>query len=128
MKTAITTLTLFTEDLKGSKEFYQTAFGLPVHWEDDDSAVFDFGNTLINLLKIENAPEVTAPAKIGAADAGTRALITITVDDVDADAAALAAKGIAVISGPIDRPWGVRTAAFADPNGNVWELAQPLKR
>ena len=30
------------------------------------------------------------------------------------------------VLGPIDRPWGVRTAAFADPDGYLWEIAQQL--
>ena len=29
-------------------------------------------------------------------------------------------------NGPIDRVWGMRTAAFADPDGHVWEVAQQL--
>jgi len=125
MPNAITTITLFTEDLTATKAFYLAAFGLPVHYEDEDSCVFDFGNTLVNLLKIENGPEVVAPAVLGSA-LTTRSLITITVDDVDASVEALTKKGIRVINGPVDRPWGVRTAAFQDPAGNVWELAQPI--
>ncbi len=125
MPNAITTITLFTEDLTATKAFYLAAFDLPVHYEDEDSCVFDFGNTLVNLLKIENGPEVVAPAVLGSA-LTTRSLITITVDDVDASVEALTKKGIRVINGPVDRPWGVRTAAFQDPAGNVWELAQPI--
>lgn len=43
-------ITLFTEDLAGSKSFYQDVFGLPVFFEDENSAVFKFENTVINLL------------------------------------------------------------------------------
>lgn len=39
-------ITLFVEDLDAVKEFYQRAFGLPVTFEDDDSAVSRFGETL----------------------------------------------------------------------------------
>jgi catechol 2,3-dioxygenase-like lactoylglutathione lyase family enzyme len=31
---------------------------------------------------------------------------------------------VELLNGPIDREWGVRTAAFADPDGHVWEVAQ----
>jgi uncharacterized glyoxalase superfamily protein PhnB len=31
-----------------------------------------------------------------------------------------------LLNGPIDRPWGRRTAAFADPAGHLWEVAQEL--
>jgi catechol 2,3-dioxygenase-like lactoylglutathione lyase family enzyme len=53
-------------------------------------------------------------------------LLTITVDDCDGAVAAVRAKGVEILNGPIDRPWGVRTAAFQDPDRHAWELAQPL--
>jgi catechol 2,3-dioxygenase-like lactoylglutathione lyase family enzyme len=48
------------------------------------------------------------------------------VEDVDGACTELAARGVRLLNGPIDRPWGVRTAAFADPDDHVWELAQQL--
>jgi uncharacterized glyoxalase superfamily protein PhnB len=49
--------------------------------------------------------------------------LTINVDDVDAVCAELARRGVTLLNGPVDRPWGVRTAAFRDPDGHVWEIA-----
>jgi catechol 2,3-dioxygenase-like lactoylglutathione lyase family enzyme len=120
----ISAITLFVEDLDATKEFYREVFGLPVHFEDDASAVFDFGNTLVNLLKASEAGELIEPASVAGPDAGARAQYTITVDDVDATCAELAKRGVELLNGPIDRPWGVRTAAFADPAGHVWEIAK----
>lgn len=51
----IAAITLFVEDLADSKEFYGKVFGLPVVFEDPHSAVFKFGSTLVNLLKIGRA-------------------------------------------------------------------------
>ena len=119
----ITAITLFVEDLPTTKAFYERAFGLPVHFEDDASVVFNFGNTLINLLIAGEAPELIRPAAVAPAGAGARSQLTITVDDVDATADDLRALGIQLLNGPIDRPWGIRTAAFEDPAGNVWEIA-----
>ena len=48
---------------------------------------------------------------------GSRALLTIEVDDANAVCEELAAHGVTLLNGPIDRPWGRRTAAFADPAG-----------
>jgi uncharacterized glyoxalase superfamily protein PhnB len=31
---------------------------------------------------------------------------------------------VKLLNGPMDRPWGIRTAAFADPAGHVWEIAK----
>lgn len=63
---------------------------------------------------------------MGDAEAGARAQYTLDVSDVDASAAALQAAGVELLNGPLDRPWGIRTAAFADPSGHVWEFAGPL--
>ena len=49
---------------------------------------------------------------------------TITVDDVDAMCAELAARGVKLLNGPMDRPWGIRTASFSDPGGHIWEIAK----
>ncbi|MGI8761348.1 MAG: VOC family protein [Jatrophihabitantaceae bacterium] len=57
-------------------------------------------------------------------DAGSRFQLTIEVPDVDAVCATLAARGVELLNGPIDRPWGVRTASFRDPGGHIWEIAQ----
>jgi lactoylglutathione lyase len=123
----ITAITLFADDLAAARSFYIDVLGLPVHYEDEDSCVFLFGATMINLLDTREAPDLIDPAPVGAADAGARFQLTLTVDDVDAVAARLQQRGAALLNGPLDRPWGVRTAAFADPTGTVWELAAPIR-
>jgi lactoylglutathione lyase len=118
-------ITLFVEDLTASKTFYTEVFGLKVIWEDDASAVVQMSNLIINLLRVANAPTLIEPVPV-AAPGASRALLTIEVDDADAVCAELAAHGVKLLNGPIDRPWGRRTAAFADPAGNTWEIAQIL--
>ncbi len=117
-------ITLFVGDLEAAKRFYREVFGLPVAFEDDDSAVFDFGNTIVNLLKATAAPELIEPAVVAPPEAGSRLQLTIKVDDVDATCAELASRGVALLNGPMDRPWGIRTASFRDPGGHIWEIAQ----
>lgn len=121
---AISTLTLFVEDLGATRRFYQEVLRLPVVFEDDDSTVFKIGEMLINLLKISAAGELIEPAKVGGREAGARFVITIEVEDVDAVCAELAARGVELLNGPLDRPWGVRTASFRDPGGYIWEIAR----
>ncbi len=119
----VTVITLFVDDLVQVKKFYLDVFALPVHFEDPDSVVFQFGDVLINLLSATAAPELLAPVEPGRAGVGPRFLLTITVPDVDAVAAEVVQCGATLVNGPIDRPWGVRTASFRDPAGHVWELA-----
>jgi len=120
---AIGAITLFTDDLEATKAFYQDVFGLPVHFEDDASCVFAFGGTLVNLLRAEDASELVAPAAVGAHGDGVRMQFTLEVDDVDAMCDELRRRGVDLLNGPLDRPWGVRTASFRDPAGFVWEIA-----
>jgi catechol 2,3-dioxygenase-like lactoylglutathione lyase family enzyme len=119
-------ITLFVDDLGVAKQFYQDVFGLPVYYEDENSAVFQFGGVLINLLDVAEAGALIAPATVGSSRAGAHSQLTIHVSDADAVCATLAERGIELLNGPMNRPWGIRTAAFADPSGHIWEIAQEL--
>lgn len=121
--TDVWAITLFVEDLDDTKRFYQEVFAQPVVFEDENSAAFKFGNLIVNLLVDTEAPELIGPAIVADAAAGARFQLTITVDDVDAVCAELARRGVALVNGPLDRPWGIRTACFRDPAGHVWEVA-----
>ena len=122
--TGIFAITLFVEDLQAAKQFYLRVFGLPVDYEDDNSAVFKFGDTLINLLKTSAAQQLVEPAQVASREVGPRSVFTIHVDDVDAMCAELTARGVELLNGPMNRPWGVRTASFVDPGGHIWEIAK----
>jgi catechol 2,3-dioxygenase-like lactoylglutathione lyase family enzyme len=119
-------ITVFSEDLARTAAFYRDVFGLALLFEDDTSAVFRFGATLINVLQADAAHELIEPAPVGGPDAGRRVQLTIWVVDADAVCAQLHVHGVTLLNGPVDRPWGKRTAAFADPGGHVWEVAQDI--
>jgi catechol 2,3-dioxygenase-like lactoylglutathione lyase family enzyme len=117
-------VTLFVDDIASSKAFYGKVFTAETVWEDAVSSVLRFGGLLINLLETSEAPQLVAPLPVGPSSAGARALLTIRVADVDQVCSALRGIGVELLNGPIDRPWGRRTASFADPSGHVWEIAQ----
>ncbi len=116
---------MFVADPQRSKEFYERVFDVPVAFEDANSAAFNFKHIIVNLLNVSQAPGLIGPAEV--ATSGSRMQLTIWVDDTDAVVARLAENGVELVNGPIDRPWGLRTAAFADPDGHVWEVAAPIK-
>jgi lactoylglutathione lyase len=122
----LSAITLFTDDVAAARRFYTDVFELPVHYEDDVSVVFAVGATLINLLQQDEAPELITPVPVAPAAAGARAQFTVEVADVDATCALLLTRGVELVNGPLDRPWGVRTALFADPAGHLWEIAAPI--
>jgi lactoylglutathione lyase len=122
----IEVITLFSEDLTKSIRFYKDVFGLETLYRDDVCEVMKLGNLAINVLKSANSPTLVEPARVASPGAGSALIFTIKVKDANAVCAELAAHGVTLINGPIDRPWNRRTAAFADPDGNVWEIAQEL--
>lgn len=131
MQTALSgveAITLFVEDLAETKRFYEQVLGLAAIFEDDESAAYMFGQTIINLLSSTAARELIEPGVVAAPDGGSRFQMTILVSDVDATCLALAAAGVVLLNGPLNRPWGRRTASFRDPAGNIWEIAQELPR
>jgi catechol 2,3-dioxygenase-like lactoylglutathione lyase family enzyme len=116
-------ITLFVEDPQRSKAFYERVFELSTVYEDEDAAAFKFENTIVNLLRLPAARELVAPGTVAAGGGGSSFQLTIWVDDADAVCDELARRGVALLNGPMDRPWGLRTAAFTDPDGHVWEVA-----
>jgi len=118
-------MTLLVADLGRSKQFYQDVFGLTAQYEDADSVMFRFKDMYVFLHKAPVAEGPPAGTVLDLAQGGA-GQFAIIVADVDAVSAELAERGVTVLSGPSDRDWGMRTVTFADPNGHVWEIAQPL--
>ena len=114
----LSAITLFTEDLAATKRFYAEVFGVRQIFEDPSSVVFDFGNTLINLLDATAVPELIEPATIGDPAGGPRAVMTLDVDDVDAVCAELAKRGVS----PPERPDG---PALGPPDGQLPRSGRP---
>ena len=123
---SLSAITVFTEDLDECREFYARVFGFDPIFTDDDSAAYRFGPTIVNLLRDRAAGELIAPAEVGGPGL-PRYVLTLDVEDVDATCELLAQRGVGLLNGPMDRPWGVRTASFVDPAGQVWEIAHSLK-
>jgi catechol 2,3-dioxygenase-like lactoylglutathione lyase family enzyme len=116
-------ITLFVEDVAASRAFYQKVFDLEPFDEGETSVGFMLTDQYFFLTASSTASDMIAPLAAGPAGNGPRHVFAIIVEDVDAVAAELKAKGIALINGPEDRFWGMRTLNFADPDGYVWEIA-----
>ena len=119
-------ITMFIDDTTRSKAFYEQVFGVKAVYEDEDAVAFQFENMIVNLLRVRAAHELIAPAPVGDADAPRRFQLTIEVEDTDAVCEQLAARGAELLNGPMDREWGLRTAAFTDPDGHIWEVAAKI--
>ena len=116
-------ITLFVEDAAEAKAFYRDVFEMPTLNEDEVSVAFAFPGLVVNLLSVESAPELIEPATPGGRGTPIRSMLTLQVGDIDAVCERLQARGVELLNGPVDRPWGPRTAAFTDPSGHCWELS-----
>jgi catechol 2,3-dioxygenase-like lactoylglutathione lyase family enzyme len=117
-------MTLHVSDVARAREFYQRAFGLEGQQLDTDTVMIKFTGQYVFLHQDPaHQPPGGVVEEQGKSGAGQFAII---VEDVDAVRAELDANGVTLASGPEDRAWGMRTITFADPDGYVWEIAQPL--
>ena len=118
---------LFVQNLSKSIEFYRDTLEFPLVFQDSGSATFQMENqyflllapsTATNLLSDEAKPvEITGSARF---------LLATGVENVDATYETLKVRGVTFLKPPISQPWGLRTAHFTDPEGNIWEINQSL--
>ncbi|MBH0054579.1 VOC family protein [Salinibacterium sp. SWN139] len=119
-------ITVFSDNVPASREFYTRVFAAPILFEDEVSVALRIGAIVINVLARSEAPALIAPEPIAEAGAAASVMLTVNVPDVDAACAAVREHGVELVNGPVDRPWGRRTAVFLDPSGLPWEIAQEL--
>ncbi|MGB0112964.1 MAG: VOC family protein [Ilumatobacteraceae bacterium] len=97
---------------------------LVASWDDDGrGAIFQAPGAQIELFGSgpADADHPHRPAQpTGSLDVG----VAWEVDDVDATATRIIARGAAMISPPTDRPWGMRSTTIAGPDGLLVTLFQ----
>lgn len=94
-----------------------------------------FGESVVHLSPIDfegldQAPDYDADyeAKIRKGPRGVGVVLSVSVDDVDAQHARCEEAGFEVLGAPQDQFYGDRTFNAIDPDGYVWSFAQTVKR
>lgn len=124
---AVNVITLFVEDQQRSKEFYERVFEVAPADEKEGTVIFKLDNLFLRLLTRDEAEnETLGRVHLADSDSGASFQLAIFVDDADALCATLAERGIPILYGPVDRPWGVRNAAFHDPDGYIWGFSADI--
>jgi catechol 2,3-dioxygenase-like lactoylglutathione lyase family enzyme len=119
---------LFVRDLARCLTFYRDTLGLEVQESTPDSVSFQMENVYFFLLEVSAAAHMISEEALELLiEGGPRVLLAAGVEDVDAAYEALKAKGVTFLRPPTNQPWGLRTAYFADPEGNLWEINQSLE-
>ena len=118
---------LFVRDLARCVTFYRDVLGLQVTESTHELASFHMENVYFLLLEVSAAAHmVSEDASVLKIEGGPRGMLAAGVEDVDAAYEALKAKGVTLLRPPTTQSWGLRTAYFADPEGNIWEINQPV--
>jgi len=118
---------LFVRDLATCLTFYRDTLGLPVTESTPERASFHMDNVYFLLLEVSAAAHMIGEeANALKIEGGPRMLLAAGVEDVDVAYESLKAKGVTLLRPPTTQPWGLRTAYFADPEGNLWEINQPV--
>ena len=118
-------VTLGAEDVAALRSFYER-LGWKTESSADDFAAFPLGGVV---LAIFDAAKLAAEAGARERPAlgGFRGFtLAINVDREGQVAEAIAAARRAdatILAEPVKREWGGRSAYFADPEGNAWEVA-----
>jgi catechol 2,3-dioxygenase-like lactoylglutathione lyase family enzyme len=107
----INNITLAVSDLKETISFYENVLGLKKTAEWTNYVTFDVGGT-----DLAFEPGGKKGRREGAPD------VFMLVDDVDDAYKKLREKGVKFATEPKDQYWGGRTAAFLDPDENVFIL------
>ncbi len=124
----IMAIELLVRDLASCTAFYRDTLGLEVQESEStpDSISFRMENVHFFLLEVSAAAHMISEEALELSiEGGPRVLLAAGVEDVDAAYEALKAKSVTFLRPPTDQPWGLRTAYFADPEGNLWEINSP---
>jgi catechol 2,3-dioxygenase-like lactoylglutathione lyase family enzyme len=136
MDPRIHVITLAVSDLERAVEFYRDGLGLETRgivateFAGDESsaagaiALFRLEGGLILALypRTELAKDANVPLATPTTGAFSVGHIVSSRADVDALLERARAAGATLTDAPHDRPWGIYSGYFRDPDGHLWEI------
>jgi uncharacterized protein len=135
MQPRIHVITLGVSDLEQSLAFYRAlglespgVIGNEFRGDDDNpggaAAMFELHGGLILALYGRTDLEQDANATFDAPGSGEFSLghLVGSRDEVDAVLAGAEAAGATLTEPPHERPWGIYSGYFRDPDGHLWEV------
>ncbi|QKQ74918.1 VOC family protein [Nostoc sp. TCL240-02] len=130
MKLQLTHLRLLVSNYKDSFLFYRDLLKFDVDWGDEESGYAELNTGYLKLglfkkeLMAEVVPRIEQPSYIVNRD---KIVLVFAVDNVDEVYEQVKNHNAIVVTEPQDRPdWGIRTAHFRDPDGNLIEIYSNL--
>jgi catechol 2,3-dioxygenase-like lactoylglutathione lyase family enzyme len=136
MQPRIHVITLAVDDLERSMRFYREGLGLEspgvigTEFEGDDvnpggaAAMFVLEDGLILSLysRGDLAKDASIPMRQPSSGEFSIGQLVRSRSEVDAVLAQAVAAGGTLTANPHDRPWGIYSGYFRDPDGHLWEI------
>jgi uncharacterized protein len=136
MKPRITALTIGVDDLERSLAFYRDGLGfhtngvIGTEFEGDEvhpsgaAVMFELQNGLILALyqRTDLAKDAKQPVGPPSSTEFSIGHFVQSKEEVDALLKQAEAAGAIVSEEPHDRPWGIYSGYFQDPDGHLWEI------
>ena len=126
MKLHLTHLRLLVSNYKETFLFYRDLLGLNVDWGDEETgyAEFNTGSIQLALFKKEFMAQVLPSInQLSSFTSMDKTSLIFAVDNVDEVYQRLKDHNGILMAPPTDRrDWGIRTAHFRDPDGNLIEI------
>jgi uncharacterized protein len=136
MRPRVHVLTLAVDDLERSLSFYRDGLGLQsegvvgTEFTGDENtpagavAMFELEGGLILSLYPRTELAKDADIPVGSPSSGDFSIghLVGNKEEVDALLAKAKAAGGTIIGKPHDRPWGIYSGYFKDPDGHLWEI------
>jgi lactoylglutathione lyase len=111
---------IFARQMSKVREFYGSTMGFPLHRELSPKWVeYRVGSNILALAEPGTRFNDPLPP-VGVMS--LQLAFRVAPQEVDACAATLAERGVAIVLPPTDQPFGHRTLFFRDPDGNVLEI------
>ncbi len=121
----VSVVTLGTYDVPALRSFYESLGWTSSTPAGDEFAAFPLGGAVFTLYRMDLlAAESGSPPPPRDAFRGVTLAVNVEREQMVAEAIeAVRAAGGEVRAEPVKRDWGGVSAYFADPEGNVWEVA-----
>jgi uncharacterized protein len=135
MEPRLHVITLAVDDLERALAFYRDGLGfdspgvIGTEWTDNETgangavALFELGGGLILSLYPRGDLAKDAQIPVGPARSGEFSLGQLVQSRAEVDALLQKAEAAgATVTAAHDRPWGIYSGYFRDPDGHLWEI------
>lgn len=126
MKLQLTHQRLLVSNYKDSFLFYRDVLGFDVDWGDENTGYAEFNTGDLHLAVLQKelmAQVVPTLEQFLPINKQNTIILIFAVDNVDEVYQELKKNNVTIVTPPQDRPdWGIRTAHFRDPDGNLMEI------